>query len=373
MKKYSLATVFLVVGSLLFAAGDGEGTSSDGPQLSAPGTFPIVGEPYSADNPYRFSAVAYYSSTTSTGTPDDMWFADYIAEKTNIRVDFTEMIEANQAQERFNLILASGDLPELLIPHHTMSAQQVYSHGRNGTFLALNDLIDARMPQYKQRLAEEPEVEDRLRMPDGNIYSTVDLEANCFHCQYSVKMWMYRPWVEKLGLEWPETTEDFYKVLKAFKTQDPNGNGKADEIPLLGATTSWRTDPFGFIMNSFIYTVMPTHLGNYGSFLERDGSDVIFVADTDEWREGLKYMHRLASEGLLAEETFTFRKEDSVQVIENPDTEMVGSYPSGWFGILTINGAGTGRFAHFDPVPPLKGPSGVRQASFFSFYYEVSS
>ena len=90
MKKYSLATVFLVVGSLLFAAGDGEGTSSDGPQLSAPGTFPIVGEPYSADNPYRFSAVAYYSSTTSTGTTDDMWFADYIAEKTNIRIDFTK-------------------------------------------------------------------------------------------------------------------------------------------------------------------------------------------------------------------------------------------------------------------------------------------
>ena len=26
------------------------------------------------------------------------------------------------------------------------------------------------------------------------------------------------------------TTDDFYNVLKAFKTRDPNGNGKADEI-----------------------------------------------------------------------------------------------------------------------------------------------
>jgi len=86
-----------------------------------------------------------------------------------------------------------------------------------------------------------------------------------------VKMWLYKPWVDKLGLEWPETTEDFYNVLKAFKEQDPNGNGKADEVPLLGATTSWRTDPFGFLMNSFVYTVMPQHLNNYGSFLERDG------------------------------------------------------------------------------------------------------
>ena len=161
----------------------------------------------------------------------------------------------------------------MLIPHGTLTAQQVYTHGRNGTFLPLNDLIDERMPEYKQRLAEEPEVVDRLTMPDGNIYSTVDLEANCFHCQYSVKMWLYKPWMDQLGLEWPDTTEDFYNVLKAFKTQDPNGNGKADEVPLIGATTSWRTDPFGFLMNSFIYTVMPQHLSNYGSFLERNGDN----------------------------------------------------------------------------------------------------
>ena len=28
----------------------------------------------------------------------------------------------------------------------------------------------------------------------------------------------------------PTTTEEFYEVLKAFKTQDPNGNGKAFRI-----------------------------------------------------------------------------------------------------------------------------------------------
>ena len=30
----------------------------------------------------------------------------------------------------------------------------------------------------------------------------------------------------------PTTTDEFYQVLKAFKEQDPNGNGKADEIPM---------------------------------------------------------------------------------------------------------------------------------------------
>ena len=246
MRTVLASVALLAITPLVFAAGGREGAARSGPALSPPGTYPIVEQPYS------FTAVAYYSSSTSTGNPDDVWFADYIADLTNVRIDFVEMIEANNAQERFNLILASGDLPELLIPHSTLTAQQVFTHGRNGTFLALNDLIDQRMPEYKQRLAEEPEVADRLTMPDGNIYSTVDLEANCFHCQYSVKMWLYKPWMDKLGLAWPETTEDFYNVLKAFKTRDPNGNGRADEVPLIGATTSWRTDPFGFLMNSFV-------------------------------------------------------------------------------------------------------------------------
>jgi putative aldouronate transport system substrate-binding protein len=35
-----------------------------------------------------------------------------------------------------------------------------------------------------------------------------------------------------LGLPEPTTTTEFYNTLKAFKEKDPNGNGKADEIPL---------------------------------------------------------------------------------------------------------------------------------------------
>ena len=43
---------------------------------------------------------------------------------------------------------------------------------------------------------------------------------------------IYQPWLDALNLEMPETTEELYNVLVAFKTQDPNGNGEADEIPM---------------------------------------------------------------------------------------------------------------------------------------------
>ena len=41
-------------------------------------------------------------------------------------------------------------------------------------------------------------------------------------------------WLTKLGLPIPKTVDELQTTLKAFKTQDPNGNGQADEIPALG-------------------------------------------------------------------------------------------------------------------------------------------
>lgn len=348
----------LAFGGAAFAAG-AEDTAASAYQLNPPGTYPVV------DEKVTISAIAYYSSSTSSGTPGDAAFATYLEDLTNVRVDFVEMIESNGAQEKFNLILASGDLPDILIPHGSITAQQVFLHGSNGTFLPLNDLIEQRMPSLKQRLGEAPEIRARLTMPDGNIYAFPDVEANCFHCQFSAKLWVYQPWVEKLGLKWPpETTEELYQTFKAFKTQDPNGNGQADEIPILGAVDGWRQDPFTFLMNPFIFTSHP-YGANYGAFLERSPSDVRFVANTPEWREGLKFMRRLYAEGLLGDESFVWKRQEGMAAVENPDKELVGSFPAGWFGMMTLNGAGTGRFAHFQPIAPVAGPTGLRQTTFF--------
>ena len=51
----------------------------------------------------------------------------------------------------------------------------------------------------------------------------------------------------------PGTTDELYEYLKAVKNGDPNGNGKQDEIPLVGATTGWYQNIHGFLMCSFIY------------------------------------------------------------------------------------------------------------------------
>lgn len=41
-----------------------------------------------------------------------------------------------------------------------------------------------------------------------------------------------KDWLDKLGLSEPHNLDDLYKVMKAFTTQDPDGNGKGDTVGL---------------------------------------------------------------------------------------------------------------------------------------------
>ena len=131
---------------------------------------------------------------------------------------------------------------------------QTYVYGAQGIFKPLNDLIDNYGFEIKKLFAYNPDARKLITMPDGNIYGLTEYEE-CFHCYYASKMWINEKWLSNLGMESPKTTEEFYRVLKAFKDQDANRNGDStDEIPLSGTLRSWHSNVDTFIMNAFIYS-----------------------------------------------------------------------------------------------------------------------
>ena len=58
---------------------------------------------------------------------------------------------------------------------------------------------------------------------------------------------------EALGMEIPTTLEEYYNYLVAVKEKDPNGNGIADEIPLVGFANSGNGDVIINLLNAFTY------------------------------------------------------------------------------------------------------------------------
>ena len=350
-KAILVLVVLLAAAGLVFASGGQEkGTAAGGVQLNPPGTYPVT------KAPYTFTAVTGYYSIESSGKPNDSKFSKWFEQLTNVKVNFIDTIEGAAAAEKINLLLASGDLPDAFMTVNYINVQQAYLYGSQGTFIPLNKLIDERMPGLKKDFAEYPQYRKQLTAPDGNIYAMPYLEAGCFHCSMSNKFWVYKPWLDKLGLKNPETTDDMYKMLVAFRTRDPNGNGQADEIPMVGST-SWNANPLTFLMDAFIYA-------NTGNFMQMDKGAVTFVANKPEWREGLKYIAKLYKEGLIAKESFVYKEDQARALVENPTVALVGSFPAGWYGVATSNGGGTGRFADFQPISPIAGPTGLRQAMF---------
>jgi putative aldouronate transport system substrate-binding protein len=291
---------------------------------------------------------------------DNNRYTEWLAEKTNVHVEWV-LVPEEEAEGRLSLMLASGDIPEMIFGIATPSQQALY--GAQGLFLPLNDLIEEHAPNLQKAFEIYPEMREALSAPDGNIYGMLSLE-DCYHCQMSQKLWIYQPWLDALGLEMPTTTDEFEQVLLAFKEQDPNGNGQADEIPL--STTNdvegWQNSLDLFFMNSFIFN---PGVEASGPWLILQDGQVTPVYNTPQWKEGLKYLQRLYAQGLIDPQSFTQDIDGLQRLGNNPDEVIVGAVPAGFMGVfVSIDDQDpNGRWAGYVPVPPLEGPQGVRYAA----------
>lgn len=285
-------------------------------------------------------------------------FSKYVENKLNIKFKW-EVVPNAGLNDKKQLLLASGDYPELFLDGNLTQAEQL-KYGQQGVFIPLNDLIDQYAPNVKKAFKDIPYLQKGITAPDGKIYSIPQINE-CYHCWYAQKMWINTKWLEKLGLSMPTTTEEYYQVLKAFKEKDPNGNGKADEIPLSGAgdPATWHGNIDGFLMSAFIYN----NSADY--FTMKDGK-VDFAPNKPEWKKGLEYMNRLYKEGLIDQASFTQNQDGLKQLGNNPDTAILGSFTAGHIGMVVDTAPGKTRHKDYDAVPPLKGPDGVQLSGYFA-------
>lgn len=287
-------------------------------------------------------------------------FTKWYETQTGVHVEW-EVVPSTGAEEKLNLMLASGDLPDVLMDFPVTPAQLMI-YGEQGIFVELNDLIANYGVETQAMFKSSPQVEDLITAPNGKIYALPQVNE-CYHCSLAQKMWIYKPWLDKLGLDVPTTTEEFYQVLKAFKEQDPNGNGIADEIPLAGALNGWHTNIDGFLMNPFILS----NPFNNASRLVLENGRIRAAFTTNEWKQGLAYLHRLAAEGLLSNQSFVQDSNQLKQLGENPDVPILGAAPAGGPNVFTQVYGESGRWLEYVPVPPLVGPSGQRITPYSPF------
>ncbi|MFF5010212.1 ABC transporter substrate-binding protein [Streptomyces phaeochromogenes] len=293
-------------------------------------------------------------------------FTKLIKQKFNITINWqTTGSDGTAAKEKRQISLASGDLPDLylLIPWVDQFSQtELLKYSGQGVIQPLNQLIDQYGPNIKKAFAAEPEFKGMATAPDGKIYGMPQWN-DCFHCTYTNKLWINSAWLKKLGLEMPKTTDELRDVLRAFKTKDPNGNGKADEVPLSGDTT----DPIlPYLMNAFVYAPDGSTIPSTNPTLALNNGKTVVQANTEGWREGLKYIKSLYDEGLIDSSVFTQNADGLKKQGDNAGAVILGSAAVKHPGIAVTLNQKDGRDKNYDVVPPLTGPDGKSYATYTS-------
>ena len=325
-------------------AGDSQETVFDENGISGPGQLPFSKE----------------TKTISVFIPQLSSVADItqhtvmleLQEKANIKLDMT-VVPQDGAAEKLNLMMASGDYPDVIIGYNIFSNQDLIRYGTEEQILIpLNNLIDKYCVNIQDRWAEHPDWKEQMTMPDGNIYGIPDTEgAQESHGSCGMKYWINREWLDTLGLEMPTTTKELKEVLQAFKDKDPNGNGIADEIPLTGATKTWNADPYLFLLNAFGYFDT-----NY--YYLKDGK-INSILDQDYLREGLAYVADLYKSGLIDPAAFTQDESQLAAIGNNEGVAIAGSATCGHVGMfVNINDAE--RYKQYEIMMPLEGSNGYR-------------
>lgn len=211
-----------------------------------------------------------------------------LAEETNVDVDW-QIFPYDVAVEKKNLLLNSGDYPDAM-GGWLIGATDIVKYGtKEGVFIPIEEAVDKYAPNIKATL-DLTNVRRDMTLPDGHIYSPPYPipEPECFFAP-----WINQVWLDKLGLKMPTTTEELKEVLIAFKTKDPNGNGRADEIALTS-----RADHFYFWTAMFGY---PTP----DATLTMVDDKPTYTGTMDFVKDAYIYFADLYKAGLIDPELFT--------------------------------------------------------------------
>lgn len=151
---------------------------------------------------------------------------------TNVKPKAYIAVTADATQAFDTMLTSDTGMADIAVS----TIAKINTAGPEGAFIPLDALIDQYAPNIKAYFEEFPQYKAACLAADGKLYvipTTYDTIA-------SEGFFIRQDWLDKLGLSVPTTVDEYHEVLKAFKTKDPNGNGKADEIPFFQRGKSWQ-------------------------------------------------------------------------------------------------------------------------------------
>ena len=156
---------------------------------------------------------------------DTMDYLNKYMELTGVKVIW-EQVDSTQQDERFNVILASGELPDMFWNLNQKGYQAIRA---SGAAAPIQDYInEENTPNLVSIMKRVPSTVPEFREPDGSIYFLPMFDGPTSNNPTILR----KDWLDKLGLELPVTLEDWHKYWVGVRDNDMNGNGDPGRDPL---------------------------------------------------------------------------------------------------------------------------------------------
>ena len=191
---------------------------------------------------------------------------------------------------------ASGDIPDILFNATSDSDYITY----NGLFEDLTPYIsEETTPNIQTMFDEEPDTLVLAKNMEGKLFGLPKFQGKWPGT--NGVLFINQTWLDNLGLKTPTTFSELEEVLLAFKNNDPNGNGIADEVPL--DFNGWFGSAYSVSNLVGGLGIQLTNWGTDGYFAE-NGQIKNYAVD-ERYKKLMKYLAKLYSEGLINENAIT--------------------------------------------------------------------
>lgn len=238
---------------------------------------------------------------------DDTAVWKKIEEITNIRIKTVSSSANSDVDTAMNTMLMSGDIPDLIFSTNMKKFANEY--GPDGAFAAIDELAGEDTPNLNKQL-ERAVVSNYITHYDGHKYYMCNVNPDTVASGWIIR----QDWLDKLGLDAPTTPDEFYEVMKAFKTQDPNGNGQADEVPYLSRFGA--VDDLAYLFNA-----------SWSWCVDENGK-VYYGPAQENYKTAYENIAKWYSEGLIDQEIYTRGTKSRDYLFGN----NTGGITHDWFG-----------------------------------------
>ena len=241
--------------------------------------------------------------------PNNRTIFKRLQEKTNVEIEWTA-IQADQWPDKIALNMANTKNLTDFIFAADFSDNDLLKYAKQGVIIPVEKYIDAYMPNLSAVFEKYPEYRAMCTDTEGHIWGLPWIEqlgSDKTAIQTLDNMsFINKKWLDFLGLEIPETVDEFEQVLIAFRDHASELQAEfgieGSIIPMSCIVNDGGQDP-AILINGFGEGYGDPDPARH--IVVTDDLKVICSATQQGFKDGIQWMHNLYEEGLIDPEAFT--------------------------------------------------------------------